>query len=118
MVENPSKLRMQDSLQLLDEVLQCPGRGNKPVILIMTKLDIFKDKITRKNITEVFPNYSGPQAWEPASDFILKQFMSHSPKEMYGHVGCMLDTASVKPIWDATRAILLKNALAGAMGGM
>jgi len=115
MLEDKSKNRMHDSMALLVDVLRAAGSNNKPLLLILSKLDVFQEKIQKKNITTVFPEYNGPQEWEPAASYIEKQFLAKSKKDMYAHMGCLLDTKTVRVIWDATRAILIKGALRNAM---
>jgi hypothetical protein len=47
---------------------------NKPVIVLLNKLDLFKAKLTnaasRESFTTCFPEYNGSLEWEPCLNHI------------------------------------------------
>jgi len=113
MQEDPNTLRMHDSLRLLGEVTaRIPE--SKALILMLTKLDVLKEKIARKPLTAAFPEYTGPAgALDPAVEFIRGKFASTRKKNVYQHHCNLLDTDNVRTIWTAVRGIFLNNAMAG-----
>jgi GTPase SAR1 family protein len=113
MQEDPKTIRMHDSLRLMGEVVSRIPES-KSVILMMTKLDVLKEKITRKPLTGAFPEYTGPAgALEPAMEFIKGKFTGFRKKNLYVHQCNLLDTDHVRTIWEAVRGIFLNNAMAG-----
>eukprot|EP00300_Choanocystis_sp_HF-7_P016541 c19438_g1_i1.p1 GENE.c19438_g1_i1~~c19438_g1_i1.p1 ORF type:complete len:391 (+),score=88.50 c19438_g1_i1:146-1174(+) len=107
--------RMTEALNLFQEI--CNSRffcGLSSMILFLNKCDLFKQRIKEANITSAFPDYTGPQEYEPALDFIKAQFesLNEDPKRpVHVHVTCALDTNNLGRTLSAVRQSLLRQVL-------
>jgi hypothetical protein len=59
MREDDTKVRMQDTLDLFEEICFLPETQKKPLILMLNKMDLFKEKIKRRKLKSFFPDYNG-----------------------------------------------------------
>lgn len=114
--EDRSRWRQADTLELWREILQLSELAHKPIILMLNKVDIFKQKIQKKGIDCFWTDYKGPAGdWEPAADYIRNQFLQRvvSPKDqpVVVHFLCAVDTSHVEQIWTGLRDVLLKKAV-------
>jgi len=122
--EDESKWRLADTLSLWEEIMKVPELAGKPTILMLNKVDIFKQKVQKKGIDCFFPEYKGPAGdWEAAADYIKKQYLNRlgGSKEQINvlvHFICAVDTTHVERIWGSLRELLLKKALVQAMDMM
>jgi GTPase SAR1 family protein len=66
--------RMLESLELFDDTINHRYRGHD-VILIFTKLDIFREKMRHKDLSIAFPDYFGGRNDEYALEFIISKFL-------------------------------------------
>lgn len=55
-------MRMQDTLTLFREVVNSFQIKDKPIVLLLNKVDIFKEKVRRKGIEVFFKEYKGADA--------------------------------------------------------
>lgn len=60
--EQPVQNRIQESLQLFDQITNCKWFVRSSMILFLNKTDLFKQKIKQKNITVFFTEYTGGSA--------------------------------------------------------
>ena len=72
------------------------------IILMFTKLDLFKEKIHQSSIKEYWPDYTGQDDdWEAAKEFFVDMFVSMERcKDRDIHVFCTnaTDTDDIGPI--------------------
>jgi len=75
--EDESKNRMQEELQLLEEISRNPIFADTPVFVFFNKKDVFEDRIKHnKGIGKTFPEYGGKEDDVQASmDFISSEFL-------------------------------------------
>lgn len=59
MIENDSINRMIDSLELFGSISNNPMLAKLQFILLLNKRDLYEQKITRSNIIDYFPEYTG-----------------------------------------------------------
>ncbi len=59
MREDPSRIRMIDTLDLFEEMCVLEDAARKPMILLLNKIDLLRDKIERSAIKSFFPEYQG-----------------------------------------------------------
>src|SRR5205823_3429769 len=86
--EDPSTGRLKEALLLWEDVCASSRVADKAIILFLNKVDIFKEKCTRKSIRCCFPDYTGADTFAAASDFIRQRFLSRkSPRlEVFAHL--------------------------------
>eukprot|EP01080_Neovahlkampfia_damariscottae_P001133 gene1133-10647_t len=69
--------RMLESLDLFDEQINGEFFKDKPIILFLNKMDLFKEKIQQFPLKDLFKDYDGPEKDEKSAiEFITKQFCS------------------------------------------
>jgi len=87
------------------------------IILFLNKEDLFREKIKRVNITTAFPEYTGGQNFEEASEYIKQQYLSMNDnpnKSVYPHITCATNTSNIKHVFAAVKDIILQEAFGGA----
>jgi len=106
--------RMHESLKLFDDICNSKWFVSIPIILFLNKIDLFRDKISRVNITEAFPDYDGAQECDAASDYIQNQFVAlneNPEKGVYPHFTCATNTDSIKKVFISVKSIVLAAAI-------
>jgi hypothetical protein len=74
------------------------------IILFLNKKDLFEEKIKRSSLTLCFREYTGPNEYDPAAEYIQAQFVAKNKstqKEVYCHHTCATDTQNVQFVFDA-----------------
>jgi len=114
--EDETTNRMQESLKLFDSICNNKWFTDTSIILFLNKKDLFAQKITKSNITQCFPEYTGSQKYEEAAAYIQAQFESKNKsenKEIYCHQTCATDTENVQFVFDAVTDVIIANNLRG-----
>lgn len=77
MYEDYTTNRLQDSLELFTKTLTTEALQDIPIILILNKIDLFKEKIVKLgDLSKYFPAYNGsPNDAEAGKNFIREIFM-------------------------------------------
>jgi len=121
LVEDTSVNRMHESLKLFKEISNSKWFMDTSIILFFNKKDLFEEKIKKKDLSEVFPEYKGGNNYDKACEFLTQKFVSqneNAKKSIYVHFTCATDTENVKVVWNATRDIILRKLLDRAgLGG-
>jgi guanine nucleotide-binding protein G(i) subunit alpha len=73
-----SVTKMMESLELFEQAMQSPYLLGCSIILVFNKVDIFRDKIGRKDLWATFPEYNGGNDYESALQFVTEQFMKRN----------------------------------------
>jgi GTPase SAR1 family protein len=111
LAEDESQNRMKEALLLFDEICNSRWFADTSIILFLNKLDLFREKIQRKNITCCFPEYRGPQTYEAALCYIRDRFLelNRSPyKDVYPYAVTATDTANIQRVFSAVKDIILR----------
>lgn len=88
LVEDSTKNRHAESLQLFKIILEYPWFQTSSIILFLNKKDIFEEKIATKRLADYLPNYNGPEHDVEAT----QTYMSHRFKRMYKETRSTLDS--------------------------
>jgi len=115
--EDEETNRMHESLKLFDEICNSKWFSAIPIILFLNKSDIFREKIPITNITTAFPDFTGGQNFEEATEYIQEQFVSlneNPEKGVFAHVTCATNTDNIRVVFDAVKSIVLSAALKGS----
>ena len=93
---------MQEALSLFESILSVPGLEKSAITLLLTKLDLFEEKIKEKPIYDYFADYTGRGDDSAASlRYIVGRFLSlNKKKDREIDVFCtdVTDTQRFKPI--------------------
>lgn len=96
--EDSSTNRLEESLKLFDEISNSRYFNNIPIILILNKSDIFKEKLKKKNLGDYIKSYEGGDDVEQALKHIQELFIEkvfESNDRVTTHVISALDTDTV-----------------------
>eukprot|EP00300_Choanocystis_sp_HF-7_P039813 c6134_g1_i1.p1 GENE.c6134_g1_i1~~c6134_g1_i1.p1 ORF type:complete len:351 (+),score=84.57 c6134_g1_i1:54-1106(+) len=111
--EDDTTNRMLEALTLFGEISNSPFFVKSALILFLNKSDLLQTKILEKNITDAFPDYTGPQTYDHALQYIEERFRkaNRSKKEPYVHVTNATDTENIAFVFAAVRDTMLKSNL-------
>ncbi len=131
---------MRETLSLFKELLELPSCEQKSIIVLLNKLDLFKEKMgssRKENFQKFFTEYKGmsiacllslvrrrltrlcslgPMDWEPCANYIKQQFLGMAQKRsIYVHLVVAIQTDNVKLIWQDIRNVLIKQIIESTM---
>jgi len=112
--EDETTNRMHEALKLFKDICNTKWFSTTAVILFLNKKDIFERKIVRVPLTVCFPDYSGANTYEEASQYIEDQFLglNDNPKKLiYTHKTCATDTDNITVVFRAVQDIILNGIL-------
>jgi hypothetical protein len=114
--EDETTNRMHEALTLFKEIVRSRWFRNVPVVLYLNKRDLFAEKLPRVPLTVCFPEYTGPQRYDEAVEFISNRFgeLSHSDKPVYTHCTCATDQHNQQHVFNAVKDILIRRSLCEA----
>eukprot|EP00479_Gromia_sphaerica_P000611 TRINITY_DN1075_c0_g1_i2.p1 TRINITY_DN1075_c0_g1~~TRINITY_DN1075_c0_g1_i2.p1 ORF type:complete len:337 (+),score=79.62 TRINITY_DN1075_c0_g1_i2:284-1294(+) len=85
--------RLEEALGVFDNVCNSKWFENTPIILLLNKTDLFREKICQRRIplSVCFKDYNGPRGeYQPACDFIEKKFVEKNvTQKKYIHISCV-----------------------------
>eukprot|EP01098_Paradermamoeba_levis_P003258 TRINITY_DN1504_c0_g1_i1.p1 TRINITY_DN1504_c0_g1~~TRINITY_DN1504_c0_g1_i1.p1 ORF type:complete len:352 (-),score=116.04 TRINITY_DN1504_c0_g1_i1:188-1243(-) len=116
LAEDGTTNRMKESLQIFDELCQKWFKKTS-IILFLNKKDLFEKKIVISPLKNTFPDYTGPDEYQPAAEFIEQKFIAQDQQDngpegrIFPHFTCATDTHHVRAVFDAIKDTLLKAAL-------
>jgi guanine nucleotide-binding protein G(i) subunit alpha len=90
--------RMLESLNVFEDLLLENNFKETPILLLLNKLDIFTQKIAKKDLSCVFPEYKGGNDVEAAIEFIKQKYKSlvkENPERLQIQVINAMDEDSV-----------------------
>jgi hypothetical protein len=95
--------RMMESLKLFQDVINNRWFTQTNIVLFLNKRDMFAIKIKKVPLTVCFPEYKGPQEYDPAVAYILEQFKSANKssarRSIYPHQTSATDTKNIQTVW-------------------
>jgi len=113
--EDETQNRMEEALQLFDQIVNSKWFKATAMILFLNKRDLFEMKAVKKPLSKYFPEYDGgDDNFKNAFAFWEKKFKAKSKvpdKSIFSHVTCATDTGNVKFVFNAVVAIILENNL-------
>jgi hypothetical protein len=113
--EDATMNRMQESLALFESIFNNHYFEKTSFILFLNKKDLFLEKIKTSPLSAYFPDYDGPNEYEPAAQFIQQKFLEINQsvtKEIYCHQTCATDTKNVEFVLASVSDIIVQSYLA------
>jgi len=114
LVEDETMNRMTETLNLFESICNSKWFVETSLILFLNKVDLFKVKIQKSPLGQYFPEYTGPNEFESASQFLVEKFTSlnkNEEKQIYSHFTCATDTSQVKFVMAAVNDIIVRGNL-------
>jgi hypothetical protein len=74
--EDDTVNRMMEGISLFDEIVNSKLFKDTPIFLFLNKIDVFTQKMDKKNLSELFPEYVGGNDVEAGVQFIKKKYLS------------------------------------------
>ncbi|KIJ66158.1 hypothetical protein HYDPIDRAFT_110344 [Hydnomerulius pinastri MD-312] len=83
------------------------------IILLLTKIDVFKEKLPKVPLGEYFPEYTGGADVNKAAKYILWRFMqaNRARLSVYPHLATATDITNIRLVFAAIKETILQNAL-------
>ncbi|XP_059081520.1 G protein alpha i subunit-like [Tigriopus californicus] len=102
--------RMKEALRVFFYLTSSPFLHNVQMMLFLNKTDLFREKLKRYPLNICFQDYSGPNEFGPAIEYVASRFKAHCVKEeLYTHYTCSTDTMHIQFVFRAVSDILLKQ---------
>lgn len=105
--------QMQESMLLFGSVCNNTAFRGTSIILLLTKKDIFKDKIKHIPITSCFPEYGGSHEFDECANFVQKKFENISRggygAEIYTYFTSAIDAECIETVFVSVADIIKKN---------
>ncbi|KAI8895177.1 guanine nucleotide binding protein, alpha subunit [Globomyces pollinis-pini] len=114
LVEDETTNRMTEALTLFESICNSRWFVQTSMILFLNKVDLFKIKLPKSPMGKYFPEYTGPDEFEPASAFMVAKFQAlnqSEEKQVYSHFTCATDTNQVKFVMAAVNDIIVRGNL-------
>ncbi|KAI8608620.1 guanine nucleotide binding protein, alpha subunit [Chytriomyces sp. MP71] len=114
--EDESTNRMVETMTLFQSICKNKFFGRTNIILLLNKVDLFKQKITTKPVSHYFPQYTGPNTYEASATFFDKIFQRISKdcgdRSFYSHHTWATDRGQIKIVLSAVADTILRSNLA------
>ena len=110
--EDKETNRMIESMKLFDSICNNKWFVKTSIIIFLNKIDLFAKKIQKTPLTICFPDYYGPNIYEPAIEYVKKRFLSlnlnRHKKELYCHLTCAVDTENIQWVFNVVADVVIK----------
>lgn len=113
LVEDNDTNRLRESLDVFGSICALKVLRKTSIILMLNKVDLFEEKITRLPLTNCFEEYAGNSV-DDAKAYILDEFYKlkkSSARTIYSHFTCATDTKSFKRVLTAVTDIIISSLL-------
>lgn len=115
LAEDRQTNRLQESLDLFNDVVNSNVFASTHLILFFNKMDQLREKIQHSDINNYFPSFKGNPRSEPdVKRFLHTMFeskrMDHS-KTLFHHFTTAIDTSNMRFVFEAVKEIILQTNL-------
>ena len=115
LIEDVNANQMHEALMLFDSLINGEWFKDKPIILFLNKIDLFREKLKKSPIKPHFPDYSGPEGNEDAAtQFFASKFKAinkNQTREIYISYTNATDTNLLKTTMASVQDILIQRQL-------
>lgn len=113
--EDEDTNRMEEALNLFDEICNSRWFKKTSMILMLNKRDLFADKIKKVSLKKTFKDFPGPDFdYDTGVAYIQDQFHMRnrdSAKHIYTHITCATDKNNMKVVFNAVKDIVIRRSL-------
>jgi GTPase SAR1 family protein len=119
--EDSSTNRMDEAIQLFDDICNTGVFQSSNMILFLNKKDLFQEKIQKVHIgdQEAFADFDTPLGSDNYYDngikYFLQKFLAknkNADRMVYSHVTCATDSQNVEIVFNSCKDIILRGNLA------
>ncbi|KAJ3244243.1 Guanine nucleotide-binding protein G(k) subunit alpha [Chytriomyces hyalinus] len=106
--------RVQDSLILFGTICNHPLFKKTALILFMNKIDIFKEKLKRSQISSYFPEFEGCNTYHDGCEFFVKIFLDitkYKENKVHIHFTWATDTRQISKILTSVTTFIVGKSL-------
>ncbi|KAJ3219866.1 Guanine nucleotide-binding protein G(k) subunit alpha [Chytriomyces hyalinus] len=106
--------RLQDSLTLFGTICNHPLFKKTALILFMNKIDIFKEKLKRSQISSYFPEFEGCNTYHDGCEFFVKMFLDitkYKENKVHIHFTWATDTRQISKILTSVMTFIVGRSL-------
>lgn len=115
LVEDVNANQMHEALMLFESLVNGEWFKDKPIILFLNKIDLFREKLAASPIKSHFPDYNGKTTDEEAAKkFFADKFRAinrNSKREIYVHFTNATDTNLLKATMEDVQDMLIQHNL-------
>ncbi|KAJ3264787.1 hypothetical protein HDU77_007636, partial [Chytriomyces hyalinus] len=109
--------RLVDSLNLFGTVCNHPLFKKTSLILFMNKIDVFKAKLRRSEISSYFPEFEGRNTYHDGCEFFVNLFLDmtkYKENKVYIHFTWATDTRQISKILHSVNMIIAGSVMRDA----
>lgn len=115
LIEDVYANQMHEALTLFESLINGEWFTEKPIILFLNKIDLFREKLQKSPIKTHFPDYPGAEGDENAAkQFFAGKFKAinkNANREIYIHFTNATDTTLLKATMQSVQDILIQKQL-------
>lgn len=122
--ENAERNRLEESLDLFDEIANSRWFEHTAIILFLNKKDVFKTKIATTDIRQVqpdgtvlFDDYRGGCDFAEGLKYILGLFIARNKnedRELFYHVTTATSSSNIRAVFVACKQVILRDSMAAS----
>lgn len=115
MYEDAQKNRLMEALELFDEICNSQWFVRSSMILFLNKSDLFRKKLPTKPLNALFPDYTGGNDFEAATEFIAQKFLDkrrNPDMKIYYFVTCATDSTAISRVFYSVRDTIIRRNMA------
>ncbi|KAG5356515.1 Guanine nucleotide-binding protein alpha-1 subunit [Yarrowia sp. C11] len=113
--EDSSMNRMQESINLFDNICNSKWFINTHIILFLNKCDLVEAKMKKSPVRKYFPSFSGPNEVTAVKSYFKNLFLAQNKcgpsKDFYVHFTCATDTDNMRFVMTAVTDMVLTTQL-------
>lgn len=113
LLEESSQNAMMEQLVLFDSVVNSRWFMHTSIILFLSNISVFRQKLARNPLRNYFPDYSGGNDVNRAAKYLLWRFnqVNRAHLNLYPHLTDPNDTTNIRSVFAAIKETILQNAL-------
>ncbi|KAJ6245568.1 guanine nucleotide-binding protein g(o) subunit alpha [Anaeramoeba flamelloides] len=110
--EEHSVNRMTECLSVFEQTVNNEFFKKKRLVILLNKIDLFKEKLKKVKIKEAFPDYEGENDFEHTSEYFKNKFLdivNQKKRSVSTHLTCGTDTVMIEKIFDDIRVSIMEK---------
>eukprot|EP01155_Anaeramoeba_flamelloides_P017440 Anaeramoba_flamelloidesa567439_42.p1 GENE.a567439_42~~a567439_42.p1 ORF type:complete len:323 (-),score=62.80 a567439_42:49-1017(-) len=110
--EEHSVNRMTECISVFEQTVNNEFFKKKDLVILLNKIDLFKEKLKKVKIKEAFPDYEGENDFEHTSEYFKNKFLdivNQKKRSVSTHLTCGTDTAMIEKIFDDIRVSIMEK---------